>query len=217
LSKPALPVRPDYTSFEQRVGQLRSQLFGADPYLLADNTGARFIRRGESQGEFQLDVWNQPVVLSFPDYQASRAGSQEILPTFNAALLLYYFNKADGAPLGEKWISFTDLPDGRFYTQAFQAYSGNELAKKFQDDLDSFNLAAKSLGGRSQQLGDLSFEFQALPRVPVLVACWRGDDEFPSSFKILFNSSASHYLPTDAYAILGSHITRRLISASSAS
>ncbi|OGO33505.1 MAG: hypothetical protein A2Z16_14590 [Chloroflexi bacterium RBG_16_54_18] len=217
MSKPALPVRPDYTSFEQHVGQLRSQLSGADPYRLADHAGAGFMRLGESRGEFHLNVWNQPVVLTFPDYQASQAGSQERLPTFNTALLLYYFNTADGSPLGDKWISFTELPDGRFYTQAFQGYSGNELAKTFQNDLEAFKLAAEKLGGRPQPLGDLSFEFQALPRVPVLAACWRGDDEFPSSYKILFDSSASHYLPTDAYAILGSHITHRLISASSKS
>lgn len=199
------------------MGQLRSQLSGADPLVLADRTGASFIRQGESGAEFHLNVWSQPVILTFPGFQALQDASREALPSFTTALILYYFNTADGAPLGGKWISFTELPDGRFYTQAFQGYTGNELARAFQHNIEAFAQAAENLGGSARPLGDFSFEFQALPRVPVLVACWRGDEDFPASFKILFESSASHYLPTDAYAILGSNITRRLILTSASS
>lgn len=212
MSKSAIPARPDFSAFEQHIGKLRSQLSGSDPFLLADRTGAHYVRQGEAAGEFQLSVWNQPVVVTFPGFQAFQAASREVLPAFNSALLLYYFNTADGAPLGGQWVSFTELPNGRFYTKAFQGYTGTELTRAFQHRMDAFVQAAEILGGASQALGDLSYEFQALPRVPVLVSCWRGDEDFPPSFKILFNSSASHYLPTDAYAILGSSITRKLIS-----
>jgi hypothetical protein len=64
-----------------------------------------------------------------------------------------------------------------------------------------------------QNLGDASYAFWALPRVPVLVVYWLGDEEFPSSAQILFEASACHYLTPAACAILGSTITRRFISA----
>ena len=214
MSKSFFSNRPDFSSFEKHIGELRSQLSGADPYLLEDRTGARFLRLGEARGEFQLNLWRQAVTLSFPDYHAFQAPTREPLPAFNSALLIYYFVTADGTPLSGKWISFSELPDGRFYTQAFQGYSGKELSRSFQNDQESFTRAAETLGGLHQPLGDASFAFQALPRVPLLVAHWQGDEDFPSSFQILFDAEACHYLPTDAYAIIGSTITRRLISVS---
>jgi hypothetical protein len=44
-----------------------------------------------------------------------------------------------------------------------------------------------------------------------MVAYWLGDEDFPSTCQILFDAAAGHYLPSDAYAILGSTLTRRLI------
>ena len=76
----------------------------------------------------------------------------------------------------------------------------------------SFEFAAHNLAGvRQFGLGDLAYTFQALPRVSLLLVFWKGDEDFPASFQVLFDASASHYLPTDAYAILGSTLTRRLI------
>ena len=128
------------------------------------------------------------------------------------ALLLYYFVTADGIPLRGQWISFTELPDGKFYNQAFQGYTGQQIARTFEDHHQRFERAAESLGGVRQYHGDVSYSFQALPHVPLMVVYWAGDEDFPSNFQILFDATASHYLPTDAYAILGSTLTRRLIS-----
>ncbi|MDL1911699.1 DUF3786 domain-containing protein, partial [Chloroflexi bacterium CFX6] len=55
--------------------------------------------------------------------------------------------------------------------------------------------------------------FQPLPRVPLMTTYWLGDEDFPSSCKILFDESATHYLPIDACAILGSMLTRKIIAA----
>ena len=44
-----------------------------------------------------------------------------------------------------------------------------------------------------------------------MVTYWLGDEDFPSSCKILFDESASHYLPIDGCAILGSMLVRRLL------
>jgi hypothetical protein len=59
--------------------------------------------------------------------------------------------------------------------------------------------------------GDVSFKYQALPLVPLLVVAWLGDEDFPPNYQVLFDTNASHHLPTDAYAILGSTLTKRLI------
>jgi hypothetical protein len=42
------------------------------------------------------------------------------------------------------------------------------------------------------------------------VVTWEGDEDFPSTYQILFDAAVSHHLPTDACAILGSILTHRL-------
>jgi len=61
-------------------------------------------------------------------------------------------------------------------------------------------------------LGDAAYEFQVLPMVSLLVVTWQGDEEFNSTYQILFDAAVSHHLPTDACAILGSNLTNRLIT-----
>jgi hypothetical protein len=51
----------------------------------------------------------------------------------------------------------------------------------------------------------------------MLVTYWLGDEDFPSSCKILFDSSATHYMPIDGCAIAGSMLAKKLRKAGSAS
>ena len=195
------------------IAELRQSLSSADPALLAANTASLWHPLDEAGGYFQLPLWRQPVQVSFPAWTATKGASGQPLSPVDLALLLYYFKTADGFPLSNRWISFADLPDGRFYNQAFQGYTGNALAQAFNHDLPAFERLAPGLGGEPAELGDASFIFQALPRVPLCVVFWQGDEDFPDSAQVLFDASASHYLTTDSFAILGSAITRRLIAA----
>ncbi|MEW5869961.1 MAG: DUF3786 domain-containing protein [Chloroflexota bacterium] len=215
MSRPT-SSQPDLDRFAQRIDELRSGLVHADPFQLAERTAVNYQPVQAGRGEFHFDLWGRPVRLDYPDFVAYSPSTGEPLASFHLALLLYYFSTADGRPLSNRWIAFTELPDGRFYTQAFQSYTGQELGRTFQNDAARFIQAARSLDGSPGSIGDASFAFQALPRAPLLVAFWQGDEDFPASFQLLFDASASHYLPTDAYAILGSTLTRRLISAAQA-
>jgi hypothetical protein len=46
----------------------------------------------------------------------------------------------------------------------------------------------------------------------VAIVCWLGDEDFPTSFRFLFDDSIRHHLPTDACAILGNMLTRKLLT-----
>jgi hypothetical protein len=45
-----------------------------------------------------------------------------------------------------------------------------------------------------------------------MVVYWLGDEDFPPSARVLFDASAGQHLPTDAFALLGSTLTHRLIA-----
>jgi hypothetical protein len=153
------------------------------------------------------------VILGWPGLVALDAATRQELRPDQQTMLLYYFNLADGTLETGQWISFADLPDGRFYNPAFQGYTGRALAQAFGPDQVAFEQAAAHLDGRPYPLGDAGFLFRIFPFVSLLVAYWQGDEDFPPSCQVLFDSSVSHYLPTEACAILGSMLTRRLIAA----
>jgi len=208
------PSHPDPSSrLAQRMDELRLRLKGIEPAVLVERTGSE--RNGN---EFHLQLWGKPVFLTLPEFTAFDADTRQPLRPDQQMLLLYYFSTADSTAETGQWISFADLPGGRFYNQAFQGYTGHELVKAFGPDQPAFECVAAGLDGRPYPLGDAAFLFHALPRVALLVIFWQGEDsedtiDFPPSFQILFDSSASHYLPTDVCAILGSSLTRRLIAA----
>lgn len=166
----------------------------------------------ESIGQLRLKYWGKNVTVSFPHFVAYQESGRKEISNFDLALLLYYFSVADGTPLSNRWISFSELPEGKFYNQAFQGYTGKRLVQAFKNDRQRFELAAAQQDGLRLSHGDVGYMYQALPRVPLMVAYWQGDEDFTSNFQILFDASASHYLPTDAYAILGSALTRRLVA-----
>jgi hypothetical protein len=193
-----------------RIDELRRALRRADPLALARRVGAEYTP-SESGGVFRLRLWERPVEIRFPDFEATDGASGKPLSPFNLALLAYYFTLSDGTPPAGRWIAFSELPDGKFYTQAFQGYSGHELEKAFGADLERFAAAARACGGALLELGDRGFAFQALPQVRLAAVAWLGDEDFPTRYQILFDASAAHHLTADACAILGGSLARRLI------
>lgn len=196
-----------------RANELRASLRLSEPGLIAERSGASYLPLGPARGELHVPLWGNLCVLSWPDLTCYDNNDDEYPPLIGA-LLLYYLTTSDGVPLTGRLVSFADLPDGRMYNAAFQGYSGDEVAKVFSFDLESFKKTCVKAGGQSLEIGSASFMFQALPRVPLLVTYWLGDEDFPSSCKILFDSSASHYLPIDACAVIGSMLAQKIISAS---
>ncbi|UCD98512.1 MAG: DUF3786 domain-containing protein [Chloroflexota bacterium] len=203
--------KPDLLA--NRIDELRSLLRGQDPEQLAERTGSTYQRTGKAAGEFHLQFWEHYIGIKIPEFVVINLKSgQEMSNSISLATLFYYFVSCDGEHPSGQWISFSDLPDGRFYNRAFQGYTGGQLAQAFSNDYDLFCQAAEKLGGkRVYLLGDAGFEFPVLPLVTLLLLTWRGDEDFNATYQILFDSAVSHHLPTDACAIIGSNLTQRMI------
>lgn len=197
-------------ALESRADELCERLNLAPPRLLAERTGASYLELGQGRGEFHFAFFDAQVVLTYPEFTLVTA-SGDPLASIKRALLVYYFVTADGIPSSGEWVSFADLTDGRVYASAFQGYSGNELAKTFGLDITLFQSACEKLGGVLSPYGDASYRFHALPHFEMLVVYHLGDEDFSSSCNILFDSTASHYLPTEACAVIGSMLTRKII------
>ncbi|MDP1715577.1 MAG: DUF3786 domain-containing protein [Anaerolineales bacterium] len=192
-----------------RMLELRSALQLCDPGLVAARSGVSYLTFGPGQGEFHFPFFGKVITVTWPSL-TGHGDTDEELPPIVQALLLYYLVTADGTVLTGKWVSFADLPDGRMYNAAYQGYSGDKIVKAFGFDLPAFSSACLKAGGKPVEVGSASFVMQALPNLPMLVTYWLGDEDFPSSCKILFDASATHYLPIDGCAIAGSMLTNKL-------
>jgi hypothetical protein len=111
-------------------------------------------------------------------------------------------------------VGFRDLPDGMFYVQAFEGYSGGRLVRELQGGVTAFRRAAEALGGEPLEIGDAGYTFSVLPRVHLALVYWEGDEEFPSQARVLFEDTAAHYMSTDGLAVLGSQLVGRILKAS---
>ncbi|MBM3130786.1 MAG: DUF3786 domain-containing protein [Chloroflexi bacterium] len=191
-----------------QVTALRAALRERDPRDLALRSGAEF-----GDGILRLQFFGEPYLVTFPDFEVRAEATNKVCSSYRAAMFLFYLQTADGAPLAGKWIAFRDLPDGMFYHRAYQGYSGDRLARAINNRVEVFVRAAQNLGGLKLDLGDAAFAFDALPRVRVAALYYAGDEDFPATANVLFDESASHYLPTEALAIVGNTLVDRLIRA----
>ena len=193
--------------------RLRQLLRQQQPDEVASLVGAAYAVQASGKA-LSLNLWGAPVVFDFPELIARREHTTGApLPLPVQALLMFYLTTSDGMRPAGEWVSFADLPGGRTYAQAFQGYSGDKLKRAFGEDISAFRRACLSAGGAPVELGDAAFAFAALPRLPLLVTYWQGEDEIPSASKVLFDPTATHHLPVDVCAILGSMLVSRILKA----
>jgi hypothetical protein len=190
-----------------KIVQLREILARRDPRDLAARSGAEF---DPARQAVQLVLWDKPYTLLHPELVARDAAGVEVSAD-KQALLLMYLDAANGTRLAHTWLTYRELPGGMFYANAFHGYAELRLAQGFDGDVDKFREAARRLRGDRLAFGDASFAFVALPRIHVGAVYWQGDEDFPPNASILFDASASHYLPTDAVGALGSQLVSRLL------
>lgn len=206
------PEKKNAHLLAERIAELKSEISMIDPYLLAERTGTIFTETPEGS-RFHFQFWWRQVSMDYPGLILFDSASGKAPGAAQQALVLYYYRTADGTEIDNRWISFSELPEGRFYTQAFHSYTGQEIAKVYGHDQELFEKAAVAVGGERIDFADSASAFTILPRVKLAAALWLGDEDFPASAQILFNAAAHHYLPTDACAIAGSMLTRLLIEA----
>lgn len=136
-------------------------------------------------------------------------------------VLLHYLLTADGTPPAARWLNFRQLPDGLFYAQAFAGHGEGLLAQRFGADVAAFRRAAEMAGGAPPAASpgaglappDAEYEFEALPRLAIIVQLWAGDEEFGGRAQVLFEAQAGHYLPTEDLAGVGDWLAHKLSQA----
>ncbi len=140
------------------------------------------------------------------------ASPDERPPGFLPALVsaVYLIDAKEMEDDGE-WVTGESLPAGAFFFRGPHALPTAKVEERFGNDRDGFLAAGKRLGGRPVDMGDACIELQALPRVPLRLVLWVGDDEFPSKVTMLFDRNVHVHLRLDALLSTAEHVVAMLL------
>lgn len=199
---------------EERYGpaleKARAEMSSRDPFVMASWAGVRYAPAGEGSGYFEIPFLNERYRVSYPDavIHDSR-GAEPPIPI--RLILLHYLFFASGVPMADRWIAFRELPGGMGYDAAFQQRANRRLANAFGRRLESFEKAARALGGFRLDVGDAAYAFDVFPRLRMAVVLYQGDEEFKPTANVIYDGSAGRYLPTEDLAVLGDILAAALI------
>ncbi|CAB1062469.1 hypothetical protein D1BOALGB6SA_7246 [Olavius sp. associated proteobacterium Delta 1] len=109
-------------------------------------------------------------------------------------------------PLGGNWMSFKDFKDAAPLIQAFFNTVTLPIAESFSTRLADLECAAKKIGGFPPSDDfpyDLSLQFDALSKVPLLLLFNDKDEEFSAQCSVLFEKRVEKMLDMECLAMVG--------------
>ena len=128
--------------------------------------------------------------------------------------ILAYLINAQDMPPANKFVGPEYLPSGQFFFRGLHSLPTKKLEEAFGESPEKLYEVSKKLDAKQSEFGDASIEFHALPRIPITIIIWRGDDEFEARASILFDQTAGNQLPLDALGALANLTVKALVKAS---
>jgi len=206
---------PRIDDYNQALALVKEQLSDKNPDHLARVSGADMIRDKGGSSLLSFSFLNQEMRITWPDLKVLSGKTGEEISLQQQILLLHYLHGAwssNGAEPTGDWVSFQEVPDGRFYLDAFHRRAKNPLVQTFGETPERLvKLASQAYGARTLDQGDASVLVQALPRINVALILWKGDDEFPPEGNILFDRNIVGMLSAEDIAWLAGMVVYPLI------
>lgn len=208
---------PRIDDYKQALEMGRRELVGKNPDLVASLSGAKIMRHKEGDIALSLPFLNEGISISWPEIELTREDSNKELSIQQQILILHYLLgawRANGPGITGQWCGFQDIPDGRFYLDAFVKRAKAPLLDAFGTHPEKLTETSKRLyGAEPFDYGDISVMVKALPLVRVALIIWKGDEEFPPEGNILFDQNISQLLSAEDIAWLAGMIVYPLMEA----
>ena len=109
-------------------------------------------------------------------------------------------------PLGGNWMGFKDFKDAAPLVHAFSNTVTRPIAETFSGRIPQLEACGKKLGGYPPDEEfpyDLRMQFDALPKIPLLLLFNDMDDEFPAQCGVLFEKRTEKFIDMECLAMVG--------------
>ncbi|MGD9016204.1 MAG: DUF3786 domain-containing protein [Desulfobacterales bacterium] len=151
--------------------------------------------------------------VGYPDFPFDdRDDPERAVPIQEQVLILHYLMGAGAPSPSGQWIAYREIPGAAFYYSAFVKRAIDPLKKGFGGRPERLSALAPRIGGQAVEAGDVGFEFLPLPKVPLQMVLYAGDDEFPPEAGILFDRSVDGYLSPEDAAWMAGMVVYRLMA-----
>jgi hypothetical protein len=185
--------------FDQTYKDYLSRIAELDFPFIADKLG------------LQMD--DQNAIISFFDkcYRISAKGITDLSnrqPHLSVSVILckYLLMCPMIEPLGGNWMSYKDFKDAAPLIQAFYNTVTQPIDNTFSSRLAELQVAGKKIGGyppADEYAYDFAMQFDALPKVSILLLFNDKDEEFPAQSTVLFEKRAQKFLDMECLAMVG--------------
>jgi hypothetical protein len=166
-----------------------------------------------SQGRFSLGLLGADYLVDPAARSVTLAARPDARVSFQAGLvLLTTLAQAQDLPASGVMITPGELPGGRQFFTGPHDLNTAALEKAFGRDPAGLARAARTLGGGPEEgLGaDAAVRVPGLPRVPLWVLLWEGDEEFEPRAVMGIDQRAHFHLALDGVWALTNLLAARL-------
>jgi hypothetical protein len=191
--------------------QSRKRLRQLSPDTISKSAMVQYDRE---KNFFIVESFGHRIEISYPEGQVHFKGLDEKLRSFVWELiLLNYLSGSREMLLKNEWVSYRELPQGNIFFPNIKTNVIEFLGTFYSDcDKDLLKKVLTKLGFNFvENKADLAATVKAVPRVPVLIQFWEGEEEIPSSCQILFDSTVSDQMHIEDIAALCSLIKELIV------
>jgi len=196
--------------FERIYQEYLEQIKKIDLKKLSERIDEGVVWNGK---ELIIPLFSRPFFISkegIKDYSRKRPCHEEIVVLSKYILSYPKEIKRDG-----NWKHYRDFKDSAPLISLFQNDVEKRIANLFSGKKDLLISCCKRLGGKEYKGEwnyDVSFLFNALPHIPLLLLFNDTDESFPAQCILLFKESIECFLDMESVAILGIILTKYLHS-----
>jgi hypothetical protein len=191
------------------------ELRNTDLEQLARRAQVEMAAADGSEGCMRVLFFGKPFIVQVgATVEVLREGEEVEVPLPEKILMVHYLLRASGKPLTGELITFRQVPDGQFYYDAFQRRARDPFLATFGRNVALFKSCGRLMGGRPVEAGDVGMVFSVLPRIPIQLVLWKGDEEFSPEAGILFDSVIQYDLSAEDIAVLSGMLVYRLMGLS---
>ena len=124
--------------------------------------------------------------------------------------IIYYLLKSKEIEISKEWISEKDIPGGATFFRGPHEIPTHLISIQYRNDITEFRKICEQFNGISLDMADAAYSFKITPRIPAAVLYWKGDDEFPTETKILYDRTVTKHLTSDIIFALAVEICTRI-------
>jgi hypothetical protein len=190
------PYTPAFEQSRKKFQQMSPDVISKSSLLQYDWT----------KGCFLVDSFGHKIEISYPEGLVCFEDSDELLSLDWKLMLLNYLSSSQDKPLKNERVSYRELPQGNVFYPNIKNHVLEALGRFFSDCNQGFlrNVLTKLGFTLIKSKADIAANANFLPRVPVMIQFWEGEDDIPSSCQILFDRTISDQMHIeDAAALCG--------------